>query len=276
MQKTYNELRITPHSDYSLFVDVILSLSDEAIEEDGQSIILRSVESVEMVAFGVQAFAEHLAHTRGAPVDVVIEQSVKENEDWISSYRNAIQPLHVGDFYIHPSWLEDVEGKKNIIIDPALAFGSGHHETTFGCLWLLQKYIHPNNSVLDVGCGSGILGLAATKLGAVVDLCDTDEQAVQSTQENFTLNHEAYHAIWTGSVQKRVQEYDVVIANIIADVLIMLSSDLQKAVKKEGVLILSGILDKYINKVEAKYASSMTLVEKYHKEEWYTLVFQRK
>ena len=276
MQKTYNELRITPHSDYSLFVDVILSLSDEAIEEDGQSIILRSVESLEMVAFGVQAFAEHLAHTRGAPVDVVIEQSVKENEDWISSYRNAIQPLHVGDFYIHPSWLEDVEGKKNIIIDPALAFGSGHHETTFGCLWLLQKYIHPNNSVLDVGCGSGILGLAARKLGAVVDVCDTDEQAVQSTQENFTLNHEVYHSIWTGSVQKRVQEYDVVIANIIADVLIMLSTDLQKAVKKEGILILSGILDKYIHKVEAKYTSSMTLVEKYHKEEWYTLVFQRK
>lgn len=276
MQETYNELRITPQSDYSLFVDVLLSLSDEAIEEDGQTIILRSVDSLEMVAFGVQAFAEHLAQTRGESVQVSIEQSVKENQDWISSYRNAIQPLHVGEFYIHPSWVEDVKDKKNIIIDPALAFGSGHHETTFGCLLMLQKHIQAGNSVLDVGCGSGILGLAAAKLGANVDLCDTDEQAVESTQENFKLNRETYNHIWVGSVQKRVQEYDVVIANIIADVLIMLSTDLQKAVKKEGILILSGILDKYINKVEAKYASSMTLVEKYHKEEWYTLVLQRK
>ena len=276
MQETYNELRITPHSDYSLFVDVLLSLSDEAIEEDGRTIILRSVDNLDMVAFGIQAFAEHLAQTRGESVNVSIEQSVKENEDWISAYRNAIQPLHVGEFYIHPSWVEDAEDKKNIIIDPALAFGSGHHETTFGCLLMLQKYIHAHNSVLDVGCGSGILGLAGAKLGANVDLCDTDEQAVASTQENFKLNHETYSNIWVGSVQKRVQEYDVVIANIIADVLIMLSSDLQKAVKKEGILILSGILDKYIDKVEAKYASSMTLVEKYHKEEWYTLVLQRK
>jgi len=276
MQETYNELRITPHTDYSLFVDVLLSLSDEAIEEDGQSIILRSVENLEMVAFGIQAFAEHLSQTRGENVNVTIEHSVKENEDWISSYRNAIQPLHVGNFYIHPSWVEDALDKQNIVIDPALAFGSGHHETTFGCLLMLQKYIHAGNRVLDVGCGSGILGLCAAKLGAEVDMCDTDEQAVQSTQENFKLNHETYQHIWTGSVQKRTQEYDVVIANIIADVLIMLSSDLQKAVKKEGILILSGILDKYINKVEAKYASSMTLVEKYHKEEWYTLVLQRK
>lgn len=276
MQKTYNELRITPKSDYSLFVDVLLSLSDEAIEEDGQTIILRSVENLDMVAFGVQAFAEHLSQTRGECVEVNIDQCVKENEDWISAYRNAIQPVHVGDFYVHPSWIEDEKEKKNIIIDPALAFGSGHHETTFGCLLLLQKYVHATNSVLDVGCGSGILGLAATKMGATVDLCDTDEQAVQSTQENFKLNGESFHTIWTGSVQKRTQEYDVVIANIIADVLIMLSSDLQKAVKREGILILSGILDKYINKVEAKYTSSMTLVEKYHKEEWYTLVLQRK
>ena len=128
---------------------------------------------------------------------------------------------------------------------------------------------------MDVGCGSGILSIAARKLGAEVDLCDTDEQATSSAAENFALNHEKFNRIWTGSVQKREQEYDVVIANIIADVLIMLSSDLQKAVKDGGMLILSGILDKYVDKVEEKFATMM-LVEKYKKEEWYTLVFKRK
>ena len=142
------------------------------------------------------------------------------------------------------------------------------------CLLLLQKYIKESTTLLDVGCGSGILSIAARKCGAIVDLCDTDEQATDSATQNFELNHESFHRIWTGSVQKREQEYDMVVANIIADVLIMLSSDLQKAVKEGGLLILSGILDKYVDKVEHKF-SSMKLVEKYQKEEWFTLVLQR-
>ena len=275
MQKTYHELRIAPSNHYDLFLDLIFTLSDEAVEEDGKSIILRSEESLELVRFGIESLAQNLETMYNQKIELNIEQSVKENEDWISKYRNSVQPLHVGNFYVHPSWLEDDLTKQNIIIDPALAFGSGHHETTFGCLMLLQKYIQKNNTVLDVGCGSGILGLAARKLEALVDLCDTDEQAVQSTQENFILNHETYRRIWTGSVQLREEMYDVVIANIIADVLIMLSSDLKKAVKEDGILILSGILDKYVDKVEAKIAS-MTLLEKYQKEEWFTLVLQRK
>ena len=275
MQKTYNELHITPNHGYSHFVDFILSLSDEAIEEVNHTIILRSEESLEMVLFGAQEFAKKLSIALGKEITLETQLLVKENEDWIANYRNSVQPLHVGSFFVHPSWIEDDEEKINIIIDPALAFGSGHHETTYGCLLLLQKYIQKGDTVLDVGCGSGILSIAAKKLGARVDLCDTDEQATSSAAENFTLNHETFNRIWTGSVQKREQEYAVVIANIIADVLIMLSSDLQKAVKNGGMLILSGILDKYVDKVEEKFAT-MTLVEKYKKEEWYTLVFKRK
>ena len=138
----------------------------------------------------------------------------------------------------------------------------------------MQKYVKKGTELLDVGCGSGILSIAACKCGAIVDLCDTDEQATASAIENFKLNHEKFNRIWTGSVQKREKEYDIVVANIIADVLIMLASDLQKAVKKDGLLILSGILDKYVDKVEQKF-SSMKLVEKYQKEEWFTLVLQR-
>lgn len=274
MQKTYNELSITPSDEYLSFVDFVLSVSDEAIEESNHSIILRSEESLDMVLFGVETFAQKLSLVLNKEIRVETKLLVKENEDWITNYRNSVQPLHVGAFYVHPSWIEDEKDKQNIIIDPALAFGSGHHETTFGCLLLLQKYIQKDDTVLDVGCGSGILAIAATKLGAKVDLCDTDEQATQSATENFALNHEMFHRIWTGSVQKREREYDVVIANIIADVLIMLSSDLQKAVKKGGMLMLSGILDKYVEKVEQKFAN-MALVEKYNKEEWFTLVFKR-
>ena len=275
MKKTYNELQITPDYGYSYFVDFILSLSDEAIEEVNHTIILRSEENLEMVLFGVEEFAKKLSNALGKEIALETQLLVKENEDWIANYRNSVQPLHVGSFFVHPSWIEDDKEKINIIIDPALAFGSGHHETTYGCLLLLQKYIQKGDTVLDVGCGSGILSIAARKLGAEVDLCDTDEQATSSAAENFALNHEKFNRIWTSSVQKREQAYAVVIANIIADVLIMLSSDLQKAVKDGGMLILSGILDKYVDKVEEKFATMM-LVEKYKKEEWYTLVFKRK
>ena len=275
MEKTYNELHITPDSSaYPLFLDFILSLSDEAIEENEGTIILRSEEDLEMLLFGVETFAKELSISLGNEIKLDTKLLIKENEDWIAQYRNSVQPLHVNDFYIHPSWVEGVEGKKNIIIDPALAFGSGHHETTYGCLLLLQNYVKEGTELLDVGCGSGILSIAARKCGAIVDLCDTDEQATQSALENFKLNHESFNRIWTGSVQKREKEYDVVVANIIADVLIMLASDLQKAVKEGGLLILSGILDKYVDKVEQKF-SSMKLVEKYQKEEWFTLVLQR-
>lgn len=274
MEKTYNELQLTPSSDYPLFLDFIMSLSDEAIEENEHTIILRSEDDLSMILFGAEAFAKELSAALGKEICLETKLLVKENEDWIAQYRNSVQPLHVNDFYIRPSWVESLEGKKNIIIDPALAFGSGHHETTYGCLLLLQKYVKEGTTLLDVGCGSGILSIAARKCGAIVDLCDTDEQATDSATENFKLNHESFRRIWTGSVQKREQEYDVVVANIIADVLIMLSSDLQKAVKEGGLLILSGILDKYVDKVEHKF-SSMKLVEKYQKEEWFTLVLQR-
>lgn len=274
MEKTYNELQLTPSSEYPLFLDFILSLSDEALEENEGTLILRSEDDLNMILFGAEAFAKELSSALGKEITLQTKLVVKENEDWIAQYRNSVQPLHVNDFYIHPSWVEGAEGKKNIIIDPALAFGSGHHETTYGCLLLLQKYVKKGMTLLDVGCGSGILSIAACKCGAIVDLCDTDEQATDSATENFKLNHENFHRIWTGSVQKREQEYDVVVANIIADVLIMLASDLQKAVKKDGLLILSGILDKYVDKVEQKF-SSMKLVEKYQKEEWFTLVLQR-
>lgn len=273
MQQNYYELRITPKKYYSLFVDIIISLSDEAIEECEGTIILRSLEPLESVRFGVEAFRDALSQNVHESIEVSIEEAIKPNEDWIKAYKEAIAPLHVGAFYIHPSWVDDDKDKHNIIIDPALAFGSGHHETTHGCLLMLQKYLKEGQSLLDVGCGSGILGLCASKLGARVHLCDTDEQAIQSTQENFKLNHAHYEKLWQGSVQKREENYDVVVANIIADVLIMIASDLQSALKPQGILIVSGILGNYINKVEAKYAS-MSVVEKYQQEEWVTLVLR--
>jgi len=274
MKKTYNELQITPSGEYHLFADFILSLTNEAIEETESCIIVRSEENLETVEFGVQVFAKSLCEALSKEIKVETKLEEKPNIDWISNYQNSVQPIEVGKFYIHPSWDKSKDGKLNILVDPTLAFGSGHHETTYGCLVMLEKYLQKNDKVLDVGCGSGILSIAASRLGGFVDFCDTDEISVSSAIDNFKLNNENYCNSWIGSVQKRDKEYEVVVANIIADVLIMLASDLVNATKKEGILILSGILDKYIDRVEKRF-SSMEILEKYRKDEWYTLVLKR-
>ncbi len=274
MEETYNELCITPLGEYERFVDFILTLTNEAIEERDGVIIVRSEEELDIVDYGVQHFAQSLSKTLNKDVEVNTRLETRKNIDWISSYQKSVQPIEIGDFYIHPSWVERKKDKLNILIDPAFAFGSGHHETTYGCLLMLQKYLQKDDRVLDVGCGSGILSIASAKLGANVDFCDTDEIAVESAKDNFKLNDTEYNNSWSGSVQKRDSEYDVVIANIIADVLIMLASDLMNATKKNGILILSGILDKYVDRVESRF-KSMQIVEKYKKDEWYTLVIKR-
>jgi ribosomal protein L11 methyltransferase len=163
---------------------------------------------------------------------------------------------------------------KNIAIDPALAFGTGHHPTTATCLKAIAKTVSFDSSVIDVGCGSGILGIAAIKLGGVVDACDTDIVSVENTLENAKLNDVTFNDVWEGSAMLSKKKYDVVIANIVADVLVMIASDLKKILKDDATLILSGILDKYEDKVLKKY-SDFTDIERIAQDEWVTLILKK-
>ena len=274
MHKTYNELCITPNHAYNHFVDFIFALGFDALEEKDGSIIVRSEEDLDLLTFALEEYSKRLSLSLNKDVHVETKKQIKKNEDWIKKYQDSIKPICVGNFYIRPDWEKKDKSKDNIIINPALAFGSGHHESTYGCILQLQNYLKKDDRLLDVGCGSGILSIVAAKLGAVVDICDTDELAIKSAKDNFELNNVQYCDSWIGSVSSRDKEYDVVVANIIADILVMLSNDLKISVKKDGYLILSGILEKYIDKVEKKF-STMKLIKKYKKNEWFTLVLKR-
>ena len=189
MQTKYYELTITLDNSFvDLIADYILNIYNEGIELGEGKIIIRSESDLTFVKDNLVSLAKSLK----TPVKMEYLLEEKENIDWIKTYQESIQPIEAGKFYIFPSWYEEKKDFINIKIDPALAFSSGHHATTFSCLTAISTFVHTNDKVIDVGCGSGILGLACKKLGAHVELCDTDPLSVESCKENFNLNHEIY------------------------------------------------------------------------------------
>ncbi len=272
MKKIFYEIFVTPSSKKEEIANFLIERFNNGIEEKGNTIILRSDEPLDDLLDELKDYTLVLEEIFNEKIELQIESKKKENKDWIENYKKSIQPVEIDEFYIHPSWYEPKENKINIKIDPALAFGSGHHETTRSSIRALKKYVGENTTLLDVGCGSGILGIVASKLGAVVDACDTDSLAVKSAKENYELNSAVYNQLWEGSVNIADKKYDVVVANIIADVLIFLAEDLKNRVN--DILILSGIIDKYKSKVIEKY-KNLKLIDEIQENEWVTLVFRK-
>lgn len=271
MRDKYYELTVTLKDNFVDFIaDFIANIAGDGVEIGKGKIVVRSENSVDYIKDAV----ESLINSLGKPIKVDYKIEKKSNEDWILKYQNSIKPIEVGEFYIYPSWYESREGKINIKIDPALAFGSGHHATTFSCLEAISKYVKSGDRVLDVGCGSGILGLASKKLGAKVDLCDTDPISIDSCAKNFELNGVEYDELWEGSANMAKGEYDIIIANIIADVLRIIDRDLKKVLKKDGILILSGILDIKERDITRVY-SELELIDRVVRDEWVTLIYKK-
>lgn len=268
MSEYYFELTIKPKNHYEQFLELLSALTNEAIEEKDGLLIARSEDDLTQVEFGISEFAKRLNISCETKCEKI------ENQDWILNYQKSVKAVEVGNFFIRPSWEDKKEDKIDIIIDPALSFGSGHHETTSSCILAIDQFVKKNSDVLDVGCGSGILSIAASKLGCNVDICDTDEVCIAHTKENFKLNSVNFYNSWIGSANNAKKKYDVVIANIVADVLVMIHKDLKNCLKDDGILIVSGILDKHLDRVLNKFKDLKEL-EVIHKNEWVTIVFSK-
>lgn len=269
MKEKFFELKIqSPNAD--ILKDFAFDLGITCIEEIDEGFIIRDEDELDNVKWGLEEFAKRT----NTKIKTSIE--VKDNIDWINEYKKGIKPVLVGKFYIRPSWEASKNGLINVIIDPALAFGSGHHESTSSCLNFISKYINSNThkTALDVGCGSGILSISLAKLGLKVDACDTDALAVLSSKENGIKNKIEFNDIWTGSVMATHKKYDVVVANIIADVILLLVKDLKKSINDNGYLIISGILTKYKERI-LKNFGDLELVENITLNEWESFIFKK-
>lgn len=219
-----------------------------------------------------------------------IEESQTEDVDWVNNWKQYFHQFYVDDILIIPSW-EEVKPEDNdkmvIHIDPGTAFGTGMHETTQLCIRQIRKYTTPETTILDVGCGSGILGMLALKFGAKYSVgTDLDPCAIDATYENMEVNgitREKYE-VMIGNIidDKEVQDkvgygkYDIVVANILADVLVALTPVIVDQLKEGGIYITSGIIDdKEETVVEAVKAAGLEVLDVTYQGEWVSVTARK-
>ena len=219
-------------------------------------------------------------------------ESETEDKDWINNWKQYFKPFTVDHILIKPTWEtvpEEHKDKLLIQIDPGTAFGTGMHETTQLCIRQLEKYVTPDSEVLDVGTGSGILGITALKLGAKhVFGTDLDENVITAVGENLEANGIApeQFKVVQGNIidDKAVQDevkyeyYDIAVANILADVIIMLQKEIPVHIKKNGIFITSGIIDMKEEAVKAAFEANdaFEIVEITHQGEWVSVTARKK
>lgn len=208
-----------------------------------------------------------------------IETTTIQDSDWENSWKDYFDILNIGEkFVIVPTWreYENEEDKYVINIDPGMAFGTGGHETTSLCIKNLEKYVKPHDNIIDVGCGSGILSIAASYLtDGNLKAVDLDKLAVDVSRENFALNNleNRIEVEEASLLTKESKKYDVIVANILAHIIELMLEDAYKLLEDDGYFITSGIIkDKKDELLEKMLEQGFKLVEETSDNEWYSFV----
>lgn len=280
---------LTQQDKEQMFVDILPDIPDD----DGIAFLnfyLEPEEDNETILANVKQELEDLRMF----VDIgegTITQSETEDKDWINNWKEYFHQFYVDDILIIPSWEEvkpEDQEKMIIHIDPGTAFGTGMHETTQLCIRQLKKHVRSDTELLDVGTGSGILSIIALKLGAKHAVgTDLDPCAVPAVEENKEVNGISSGAfdMMIGNIidDKEVQDqvgyekYDIVTANILADVLIPLTPVIVNQMKSGAIYITSGILDVKEGEVKAAIeAAGLTVIEITHQGEWVSITAQKR
>jgi len=273
-----------------MFVDIL----PEGPADDGVARISFYLEPDQDNAAILAAVEEGLEEIRSWGVDVgagTIEASQTEDKDWINNWKQYFHQFYVDDILIKPSWEEvkpEDREKLLIQIDPGTAFGTGMHETTQLCIRQIKKYVTPDTVLLDVGTGSGILSIAALKLGAKFACgTDLDPCAITAVKENMDVNgvDEDKYTVMLGNIidDKEVQDavgyekYDMVVANILAEVLVPLTPVILAQMKPGALYITSGIIDdKEEMVVNAVKDAGLEVLEVNHQGEWVSVTARKR
>ena len=283
-----DKVPLTQSDKEQMFVDIL----PETEADDGVaylSFYLEEDEDKEKVLADVRVELQDMASYLNVGA-CTIEESQTEDVDWVNNWKQYFHQFYVDDILIIPSW-EEVKPEDNdkmvIHIDPGTAFGTGMHETTQLCIRQIRKYTTPETTILDVGCGSGILGMLALKFGAKYSVgTDLDPCAIEATYENMEVNgiNKDMYEVMIGNIidDKDVQDkvgygkYDIVVANILADVLVALTPVIVDQLKDGGIYITSGIIDdKEETVVEAVKAAGLEVLEVTYQGEWVSVTARK-
>lgn len=210
-----------------------------------------------------------------------IVKRIVDGDDWIEIWKKHYRPIELGKVVVCPAWIEHTvkDGQVEVLIDSNMAFGTGEHETTSMVIEIMQDYVANANTVIDVGTGSGILGIAAAKLGAKsVVMTDIDYVAVQSATHNCELNgvKDKCEVALNNLLDDKNVKGELVLANITADVLLILSNTITDNVCQNGVMVMSGIIKSRENEVIDRYSSlGFTLERRVNKGEWIAIAMRK-
>ncbi|WP_294387131.1 50S ribosomal protein L11 methyltransferase [uncultured Clostridium sp.] len=211
-----------------------------------------------------------------------VEHEKMHEEDWANTWKQYYKPSKVGEkIVVKPIWeeYEAKDGELVVDLDPGMAFGTGTHETTRMCIQALERYVKEESTVFDVGCGSGILAIAAAKLGAKLAVgVDLDPVAVESSIENVGYNNLNNIEILHGNLVEVIDgKADIVVANILAEIICILTDDVKRVLKDGGVFITSGIIHDRVDMIcEKLEATGFEVVEKNRDGEWNCIVAKLK
>ena len=253
-------------------------IDQELLNKDRTQAIIHIYISPEDNPAEAVSFLEERYRVCGIPYQ--IHQAGCAMDDWLNNWKTYFKPIPVGEkLLIRPIWEEDFDPRGRVVLnlEPGLAFGTGTHETTRLCLELMEKYLSPGEDFLDVGCGSGILSVAALLLGAQSAMgVDIDPLAVKTAAENARLNgvEENFTGICGNLAEQVTGRYQVVAANIVADVVIELSRSVAEFMVPGGVFLISGIIDAREDDVLAALAGRFTVIDRQEERGWVAMALK--
>lgn len=253
-------------------------IDEELLQKDREHAIIHIYISPEDNPAEVVSFMEERLRACGVDFSVALADCAMD--DWLNNWKKYFKPIPVGEkLLIRPIWEEgfDPQGRAVLNLEPGLAFGTGTHETTRLCMELIERYLSPGCGFLDMGCGSGILSVAALLLGAESAVgVDIDPLAVKTAVENAKLNgvEERFTGICGNLAEKVAGSFQVVAANIVADVVIELTRDVPKFLAPGGVYIISGIIDTREDDVLAALAGKYTVMERREERGWVAMALR--
>ena len=253
-------------------------IDEELLQKDrSKALIHLYISPEDNPAEAVTYLRERLTAQR---IPFEMDRTICRNEDWENNWKAFFKPMPIGErLFIRPVWVDDYDalGRTVLHIEPGVSFGSGTHETTRLCLQAIEKHIDGCRSFLDVGCGSGILSVAALLLGAeCAEAVDIDPLAVKMARLNGELNGftAPQYTVLEGNLTDKVHgTYDIVAANIVADAILLLSKDIKQFLKPGGLYITSGIIDLREQEIlDAFDALGFEVLERYEEHGWLCFV----